>query len=88
MTNKEMRDKKMNIRGYVKKGMIFCTIGVLAMGMVACSSGKKSSSSGTKAKSQTESTKSNDSKSSSRFPAARASTGSTHQQKQLGFRFQ
>ena len=87
MTNKEMRDKKMNIRGYVKKGMIFCTIGVLAMGMVACSSGKKSSSSGTKAKSQTESTKIQRQQEQFRFQQ-QEQYRINHQQKQLGFRFQ
>ena len=38
MTNREM---KKTTRGFIKKGLVFCVVGVMALSMVACSGHKK-----------------------------------------------
>ena len=38
MTDREM---KKTTRGFIKKGLVFCVVGVMALSMVACSGHKK-----------------------------------------------
>lgn len=49
-----MSDNKKTVKGFLKKGFVFCMIGVMALGMVACGGEDKKSTS-TQPKTKTES---------------------------------
>ena len=53
----KMKETKTTVKGMVKRGLVLCMIGVMALGMVACG-GKDKKSTSTQPKTKTESSKS------------------------------
>ena len=77
MTNREM---KKTTRGFIKKGLVFCVVGVMAFSMVACS-GHKKKAAGSESKTKTEATQNktgNQSGSSKVTPKSGTKIGRAH----------
>ena len=60
-----MKETKTTVKGMVKRGLVLCMIGVMALGMVACG-GKDKKSTSTQPKTKTESSKSTGKKSTTK----------------------
>ena len=52
-----MKESKTTVKGMVKRGLVLCMVGVMALGMVACGGSKEKKSNSTQPKTKTESSK-------------------------------